>query len=226
MLLASVLAATAFAQPVPQPVRFSVFGPKPIENLTFVPRANASPQPLQFYPTVRSARAEYRGPMPLRFTDSTSGAVVGEASIPAGMTEALLLFLPNPGSATAGGLRYQVAVLDDSAARHSSGGLAIINLSGLALSGTVNKENVTLQPGLNPALNVGRSAAITLKTQAKGRTYQSYAATAALKPGERALLILFPPFYQGSLEVQSRLLLDVPPGAAAAKKAEAPVKRE
>ncbi|MBL9190504.1 MAG: hypothetical protein JNK23_23700 [Opitutaceae bacterium] len=205
-------------------MRFSVFSPKPIEHLTFIPGAGAPPQTLQFYPTARSARAEYRGPMPLRFTDSTSGTVVAEASIPAGMTEALLLFLPNPGPATATGLRYQIAVLDDSAARHASGGLAIINLSGLALSGTVNKENVTLQPGLNPALNVGRTATIALRTQAKGRSYQSYAGTTTLKPGERALLILFPPFYQGSLEVQSRLLLDVPPGAAAAKKGQAPAK--
>jgi hypothetical protein len=31
-----------------------------------------------------------------------------------------------------------------------------------------------------------------------------------LGPRQRALLILFPPFYAGSLEVQSRLLIDEP----------------
>ncbi len=211
-LLAGVLAVTAFAQPGPPPVRFSVFAAKPINDLAFVPRANAEPQKLQFFPTARSARAEYRGAMPLRFIDATSGAVVAEATIPAGMRDALLLFTPLAAAPAGSGLRYQIAVLDDSAARHGSGGLAIINLSGLTLSGTVNTDSVTLQAGLNPTLNVGRSAAITLKTQFKGRAYQSYAATTTLKAGERALLILFPPFYAGSLEVQSRLLVDQPPG--------------
>ena len=142
----------ARAQPAPPPpVRFTVFAAKPIAGLTFTPRANAEPQQLPFYPTARSARAEYRGAMPLRFTDSASGAVVAEATIPAGMRDVLLLFTPLAAAPAAGGtgLRYQVAVLDDSAARHAAGGLAIINLSGLALSGTVNEENVTLQPGLN-----------------------------------------------------------------------------
>ena len=34
----------------------------------------------------------------------------------------------------------------------------------------------------------------------------------SLGRNERALLILFPPFYTGSLEVQSRLLIDQPVG--------------
>jgi hypothetical protein len=211
------------AQPTLQAVRFTVFSAKPIEGLSFVPRANAPAVKLAFYPTARSPRYDYRGPMPLRFVDAESGAVVAEATIPVGISDALLLF--SPAAATAGKLRYQIAVLDDGVARHGSGGLAIINLSGLALSGTVNKEAVTLQPGLNPTLKVGPAAKIVLQTQSKGRTYQAYAGAAALKATERALLILFPPFYQGSLEVQSRLLVDQPPGTAAAKKAELPAKR-
>jgi hypothetical protein len=224
LLLAVFPGASLRAQPAgPPPVRFTVFAAKPIANLTFAPRPNTPPQKLQFFPTARSARAEYRGPMPLRFTDAESGAVVAEATIPPGLTDVLLLFSPLPAAPKSGGLRHQVAVLDDSLARHAAGGLAIINLSGLALSGTVNQENVTLAPGLNPTLAVGRSATIALRTQFKGRTYQSYAGSAALKAGERALLILFPPFYAGSLEVQSRLLVDQP--GAAAKKADAAKKR-
>ncbi|MBL9202808.1 MAG: hypothetical protein JNL39_20010 [Opitutaceae bacterium] len=214
-LLAAVLAPALWAQAGPPAVRFTVFAAKPITNLSFVPRPNAPPQKLQFFPTARSARAEYRGAMPLRFTDSESGEVVAEAAIPAGMIDVLLLFSPLASAPKSGGLRYQIAVLDDSAARHAAGGLAIINLSGLALSGTVNKENVALQPGLNPTVTVGRGATIALKTQFKGRTYQSYTGTAALKAGERVLLILFPPFYAGSLEVQSRLLVDQPGGSSA-----------
>ena len=195
-----------------QSVRFTVFSAKTIEDLAFAPRANAALQKLVFYPTARSPRYEYRGPMPLRFVESSSGKIVAEAVIPPGIHDALLLF--SPADSSPGGLRYQISVLDDGAARHGPGGLAIINLSGLALSGTVNKETITLKPGLNPTLAVGRSAKIALSTTFKSRTYQSYANTAALGRNERVLLILFPPFYKGSLEVQSRLLVDQPPGSA------------
>ncbi|MSU47792.1 MAG: hypothetical protein EXS37_01630 [Opitutus sp.] len=209
------LASPADAQPALPSVRFTVFSPNPIENVSFVPRVGAAAQKLVFYPTARSPRYEYRGAMPLKFLDSTTGAVVAEATIPAGIRDALLLFSAAAG-ASEKGIRYQIAVLDDGAVRHGPGGLAIINLSGLALSGTVNQEAVTLIPGLNPTLAVGRSAKIALSTVFKNRTYQSYAATTALKAKERVLLILFPPFYKGSLEVQSRLLVDQPPGSAAA----------
>jgi hypothetical protein len=203
------LAPFSSAQPAVPAVRFTVFSAKPIANLTFVPRANAAPAKLAFFPTARSARMEYRGAMPIRFTDATTGAVVAEAMIPPEIREPLLLFSaiePAPEK----GLRYQVAVLDDSAVAHAAGALTIINLSGLALSGNVGTQAVTLQPGLNAPLPVGRSAKIALRTTAKSRTVQAYADTVQLTPKQRALLILFPPFYKGSLEVQSRLLLDEP----------------
>ncbi|MES2696340.1 MAG: hypothetical protein V4773_22920, partial [Verrucomicrobiota bacterium] len=109
-------------------------------------------------------------------------------------------------------LRYQIAVLDDSLARHASGGLSILNLSGLALAGTVNKKALTLAVGLNPTLDIGRvPTAITLRTTFNKRTYQAYAGNIRLAARQRALLILFPPFNKGSVEVQSRLLLDETP---------------
>jgi hypothetical protein len=200
-----------------QSVHFTVFAARPITDVAFVPRQSAAPLKLQFYPTARSPRYEYRGTMPLRFVDAMSGAVVAEAAIPSTIQNALLLFSPvetdKGGKGGAGGLRYQIAVLDDGASRHGAGGLAIINLSGLALSGKVGSQSVTLKPGLNPTLSVSRSAAIKLSTVFKQRSYQSYAGTVTLGRNERALLILFPPFYAGALEVQSRLLVDQPPAA-------------
>lgn len=198
-------------------VRFTVFAARPIADVSFGPRATGALQKLQFYPTARSPRYEYRGAMPLRFLDAGTGAVVAEATIPPGMRDVLLLFSPVDAAAGgAGALRYQVAVLDDSAARHAVGGLAVINLSGLALNGTVNDEKVVLKAGLNPVWAIGRSATVRLSTTFKNRVYQAYAGTMSLGRNERALLILFPPFYKGSLEVQSRLLVDQPPGAVPA----------
>ncbi|MGH7943469.1 MAG: hypothetical protein ACREH8_20200 [Opitutaceae bacterium] len=197
-----------------QPLRFTVFSAQPVKGVVIVPRAKAAPMTVVFQPTARSVRYEYRGAMPLRFVDAASGAVVAEANVPAGLQNALLLFSPiEAGKAGGAGLRYQIAVLDDGAGRHGPGGLAIINLSGLALSGKVNNQSITLKPGLNPTLPVGRSVAIKLSTVFKQRTYQSYTGTVSLGRNDRALLILFPPFYAGALEVQSRLLVDQPPGS-------------
>ena len=219
-LLAFVFSPFAQAQPTPQVVRFTVFSARPVEGVVFTPGTRAAVQKTVFYPTARSPRYDYRGAMPLRFTDATSGAVVAEATIPAEIHDALLLFSavePVPadstGSRPATGLRYQISVLDDGVVRHGPGGLAIINLSGLALGGAVDGKDVTLKAGLNSVLTVGRSAKITLRTTFKTRTYQAYAGTVELKKNDRALLILFPPFYKGSLEVQSRLLVDEPPPA-------------
>ena len=207
------------AQPALQVVRFSVFSAQRIADVSFVPRPNAAPQKLVFQPTARSARDEYRGAMPLRFFDATTGTVVAEANVPVGIDDALLLFSPidAAGKGASTGLRYRIAVLDDNALRHGPGGLAIINLSGLTLSGKVNKDAVSLKPGLNPTLAVGNAARVVFTTTLKNRTYQSYSGTLALKRNERALLILFPPFRPGAVEVQSRLLVDEPPGIGTAK---------
>lgn len=210
-MLGLILPSAALAQSsAAQLVRFTVFSARPIADLTFVPRPNAEPRAIVFYPTARSPRYEYRGAMPLRFVDSQSGDVVAEAAIPAAMADALLLFLPPEKPNDSGTLKYRIAVLDDGAARHGPGGLGIINLSGLALTATVNGTAVGVKPGLNPTIQAGRSARVVLRTEFKGQPYQSYAGTIALGANQRALLILFPPYYQGSLEVQSRLLIDAP----------------
>lgn len=215
----------AFAQPAApaapaRAVRFTVFAARPVADLAFSPRADAAPQELVFYPTARSPQYEFRGAMPLRFVDATTGSIVAEANIPSGIREAFLLFLPieasasSDGAGSAGALRYRIAVLDDGAARHGAGALAIVNLSGLALGGTVDKEVVTLKPGLNPTLAIGRSATVALNTVAKNRSYRAYTGAVTLARGERALLVLFPPFYKGAFEVQARLLIDRPESPA------------
>lgn len=193
-------------------VRFTVFAPKPMPEIGYLPRPGAPLQKLSFQPNSRSLRHEFRGPMPLRFVDAASGTVVAETTIPAGVRDALLLFTPLGAGAGSGkgGLKYQVAVLDDGVGRHGPGGLAIINLSGLTLAGTVNQENVTLKAGLNPTLAVGRSATIALRTTVNQRAYSAYSGKLSLGARQRALLLLFPPFNPGSVEVQSRLLVDEP----------------
>ncbi len=210
LLVGCASAVRAQSAPPEQRVRFTVFSTRATSGLAYTPKPGAAPVPLVFYPTARSPRYDYRGPSPLRFIDSKTNAVVAEAAMPPEITDALLLLVPiEPAPAT--GLRYQVYVLDDAAARQAPGSLAIINFSGLVLSGTIDGKSATLQPGLNAAQTVGRSASLTLRTTSKARSYQAYSGTVELAKSERALLLLLPPFYKGSLEVQSRLLIDTPP---------------
>jgi hypothetical protein len=211
LILSVVLTASAFAQTRKlQTVRFAVFAARPIANVTFVPGEGVAPVKLAFYPTTRSPRYEWRGTMPVRFVDAATGEAVAEATIPAEIHDALLLFSPiEPAPKT--GLRYRISVLDDGAARHSAGGLAIVNFSGLELSGTVGSHAVLLKPGLNPTLAIGQSARIALRAAFKNKTYSSYNDQVEMRRSERVLLILFPPYYAGSLEAQSRVLIDEPP---------------
>jgi len=198
------------AEPTPagsQAVRFTVFSPRAVNGLTFTPRAAQAPKPLVLYPTARSPRYDYLGSMPLRITDAQTNSVVAEATVPSEIISALLLLVPLE-PAPAAGLRYQTYVLDDTAALQPAGTLAIINFSGLELAGTLDGKPLALTAGLNAATPLGRSTALTLRTTLKNRTYQAYAGNVELGKNERALLLLLPPFYRGSLEVQSRLLID------------------
>lgn len=229
VLVSAALASSLPAQttrPPEQSFHFTVFSATPITGLVYTPKPKAAPTPLVFFPTARSPRYEFRGAMPLRLSDQATGAVVAEAVIPPDIREALLLLAPGEVAAAqatpnsgAGkvptSLKYRVAVVDAGAAHHAAGQLAIINFSGLKLQGKINGQEVVLEDGLNAAQTVGRALAVTLHTVVKGRTFQAYAANLALKPRERALLILFPPYYRGSVEVQSRLLVDEPPAAGA-----------
>jgi hypothetical protein len=77
----------------------------------------------------------------------------------------------------------------------------------------VGDRATSLATGLNVPVTIARSTAVILRTMVKNRSLQAYAGTVELRRGERALLVLLPPFYRGSAEVQSRLLIDRPGSA-------------
>ena len=166
--------------------------------------------PLKFNPTARSGRHTYNGISPVKFIDNETGVVVAEAAVPPEMREPLILFteLPVP---TTRGLRYKVSVIDDSAAKLGAGHLAILNLSGLKLTGTLDRTELTVDDGLNAPVPFTRQAKLTLFTSARGTRVQSYSEVIAPPKSSRLLLILFPPTRKGALEVQSRALSDEPP---------------
>jgi hypothetical protein len=208
-------AAAPRAEPIS--VRFTVFSAHPVEGLGYR-SANGATLPLTFFPAARSTRSSYAGPAPIKFIDLASGAVVAEAEIPAAIPEPLLLFIALP-ALNARGLRYQVAVIDDSAAKLAPGHFAIVNLSGLNLTGTLDKTPLTLDRGLNLPLAFAPGASLRLYAMSRGTRVQSYADTLKTARGARLLLFLFPPARLGAVEVVSRALSDEPrpagPGSVA-----------
>ena len=197
------------AQPNPAAVpvvRFTVFAAEPIEGLGYAAQPGGAVVPLRFYPTARSALHEHRGREPLRLVDGRTGAEVAAVPIPAGMREVLLLVSPTATGSS--GQRYRVTVLDDGPGQRTAGQIQILNLSGLELAGELNGRTIAIASGFNPAVSAGRSARLVLRTRCRGRIYLSWHDTINLGPTGRGLLILFPPFSAGSIEVQTRVLLD------------------
>lgn len=190
-------------------LRFAVFGPSEIRELSFQPQPGAPAVALVPSPTARSPRYSYRGGPSIRFSGTQDGKVVAQAVIPTGLSDVLLLFLPRAEVAKAGPA-YEVVVLDDSVGALGVGALAIVNLSGLPLSGTLGNQALTLRDGWNAAGSVSRGARIVLSTKVNGREFVAYEGGLSLRPGERALLILQPPFYAGSPQVRATLLVDQP----------------
>lgn len=225
---AAGLAAADSAAPAEPEVKvhFTVFSAVPISGIGFVAKPDAPLTPVAFYPTARSPRYEYVGTNPLRFQSipvaGANGAAadaksMAEVTFAPNLHEAFLLFEPMMPPAK-DGVRYRVYVLDDSAVRQPPGTLTLVNLSGLPLNGAAGRSFVNLRDTLVAPFTIGRSAKVELRVPYAGRSYQAYADTIDLEAGERALLILFPPFRPGSLEVQSRLLVDKPAEAEPAKR--------
>jgi hypothetical protein len=184
-----------------------VFAAEPVTSLTFTPRPDAEPVALRFYPTARSPSYLVTGSEPIEFTDGVTGEVVAEVSVPEGMTRGLFLFTPasHPEPGDPG---YNVQVLNDDGRAFPSGTLRLLNGSGLELFGTINGRAVSLRVGLNTVDGLGGTAEVLLRTSFRGRSYQAFADTIALPDDGRALLILLPPYRPGSVEVQSRVLVN------------------
>ena len=217
--LASIPVARAIPPAAEHTLTFTVFSGEPVDHLSYVPAPGANLQPLVFYPTARSPIFTYTGPSKLQLVDSGRQALVAEVEIPSGIRSALLI-LSAVRSATDGTRRFHVRVIDDSTLQHGPGELLILNLSGLSLSGTINGRALTLADGINKLVRVAGSAALRLRTPFRNRSYPAYSDIIDVEASGRALLLLLPPWRRGSLEVQSRVLLDHPePGPEAGNSA-------
>ena len=186
-LLAVTTSFCAFAEeakPKEFDLRFTVFAGSSIADLGFVqhpPKGPPVTTSVTFYPMSRSPQYRYRGPMPLEFIDTTNKNVVATVTIPDEMTTPLFIFTAK--AASAGESKYQVLIIDDSLVAHRPQGLAILNLSGLALEGSVNRRPVTLRAGLNDVISVGGSTSVQFRTEFRGKSYLAFSDTVSVGSG-------------------------------------------
>ncbi|MDD3180440.1 MAG: hypothetical protein PHQ04_08830 [Opitutaceae bacterium] len=194
-------------------IKFTVFSAKPIADLAYALPVGPTVRTVavQFHPTARSPRYDYSGPGPLCFFDLKTDELIAEVKIPSHIKEALLIFQPQAPEAAAATPGCRVFVFDDAAICYGAGQLMVLNFSGLPLAGTLGRQHIDLNDGANGPYSIGRGAPILLRTTYRQKSYQAYAATIELGRNGRALLILMAPFYRGSLEVQSRLLIEKAP---------------
>lgn len=216
MLALGLSAALGATEPAPLPtVHFSVFSLRPIPGLAFLPGGEHAPEPIELYPTARSSLASYRGPMPVRLVSTITGAALAEVWIPSTITRALIVLAPDRGAASGG--PWVPFVVDDDLPLSRAVRFTLLNLSGLSLRGRINAQAFAIRAGLNPIPGVSGHIRLELRAALKDRDYHSYGDALTIAAAERALLILFPPYYRGSLEVQARMLREeTPPGSTGA----------
>jgi len=193
----------------PEPLSLAVWSPSRVEGVALRLPGDQAPVPLVFHPSARSPRYDYREAGPVCFVEQATGAVVAEAVVPVGWRRVLLIFAPLPAGADRA-RRYRVYVLDDSAGGQPPGTLVVLNQSGEPQRGLVAGQVYDFTLGLSVPLTVPPQVTVTLQVRSRGRWWQSYAGGVALTAGQRALLVLLPPYYAGSREVQARWLTDGP----------------
>ena len=198
-----------------QQVEFSVYCMQRLEGLRFT-NAEGRTETLRFYSSSRSPKYNYLGTSPIKIFRERAmpGALqpkaieripVAEAWIPQSARKLLLVFLANPHPA---GLQYIVYSFDDSLANLPVGHIAIFNLSGFTLHGSIGSRPVLLKAG--PSISYPLRDDITdlrFGTYFGDRFRQTYSSPVILTDNQRAILFFYPPYLKGSPEIQPRLLI-------------------
>jgi hypothetical protein len=223
MALSCVLPAvlgTLCGQPTASPaaaeieLTFTVFAPRAIRGIGYFSESGgATFERLKFYNSYRSPVMKYRGDPVLRFyreadvvaeREAAGGSSAGmppsvaqsrpiaQCTIPKGIKKAFVLFIPRMGSA--GEKQFDLFVMDEGEDSIPREHFAIINASGLELLARINGKDTKINAGVSAPIRAEKGLVIL----AAVRQEPEYHAlmindTWALGPGQRNLLIFFPP---------------------------------
>ncbi len=153
------------AKPPPEvAVRFTVFSRKRLDGLCYLPAKLSQPVSLRFFTQNKSERYRYTGSADLAFYAADDWARYAQAGVaavpclkplprpvavavlPAGMREALLLFIPLP-ETRPDGIQFLVLPVDDDPARFPVGHIAVVNATGRPYTGQVGRRVLEIPQG-------------------------------------------------------------------------------
>jgi hypothetical protein len=161
--------------------------------------------PLTMFPGAKSATYEYVGNGVMQIVETATRRPVSVVEFPEDMTDAFLIL-----QSVAGAQRLKAIVLDDSVTKHRLGQLVVLNLTGHELSGTLGRRQVRLPTGYSGPFDVGPSVKISMTRMLNSRSYHVYGDTIKVPRDSRAILLLLPAVYRGSVEARVALLVDSP----------------
>ena len=201
-------------------VEFSVYSFKRITGLRYRNPVGALEE-VAFYSSSRSPVHRYKGANPVVFysgvadpspenPDGVSPRPVAEVSVPPGVRKALLVFFASERSeGEREGDRYLVYPYDDSLSNLSWGEIVFFNVSGFTMDGFIDRRQVSLRQGPSAPFRVGGGMMrVNLGVYAGRRYRQSFDSPFSLRSDQRGIVFFFPPFLEGSPEVQTRVLIE------------------
>lgn len=209
-LLVALAPITAFNQtvvPTEMSVQFTVFSRLRPTGLCYLPTSQSQPVSLRFFTQNKSAPYSYSGPRNLDFYNEAEWARYAElnatthsaarpkpvavASLPVGIKQILLLFIPIP-EAQANGLKFHVLPVPDDLEWFPWGTLAVINVSGRVFKGSISRQVLDMPLGCSENLAAEGALDIHLASQEGGQWIASGQHLITVNANNRVRLVLFP----------------------------------
>ncbi len=215
-------------QAVPPPevtVQFTVFSRKRLDGLCYLPTKLSQPVSLRFFTQNKSERYWYTGSADVAFYAAEDWARYAQAGaaaaprvkplplpvavavLPAGMREALLLFIPLP-ETQPDGIKFLVLPVDDDPARFPVGRIAVVNATRRPYTGQVGRKVLDIPQGIGG--NVAATGPVDFRLACLDGGQWVFAGHHFLNvgPQTRVRLVLFPPAAPTGLGPVIRALVD------------------
>jgi hypothetical protein len=213
-------------------VQFTVFSRQRLAGLCYLPTKQAQPVGLKFFTQNKSERFCYTGPAEVPFFDAADWACfapvkvaaanstaplprpVAVAVLPAGMKEALLLFIPLSKTQPSG-IKFLVLSVDDDPARFPAGHIGVINATGSSYMGQVGRKVLDIPPGRGGNFAAAGPVDFRLARRVEGQWVAAGHHFFNVGPRTRVCLVLFPATTASGVAPVIRTLVDEPQATSA-----------
>jgi hypothetical protein len=221
------------AMPPPEvTVQFTVFSRKRLDGLCYMPTKRSQPAKLRFFTQNKSERYRYTGSAEVAFYAAEDWARYAQAGVaavpcvkplprpvavavlPAGIREALLLFIPLP-ETRIDGIQFLVLPLDDDPARFPVGHIGVVNATGRPYAGQVGRKVLEIPQGGGGTVAATGPVDFRLACLDGGQWVAAGHHFVNVGPRTRVRLVLFPSTTATGVGPVIRALVDEPHGQPA-----------